>query len=239
MNARIERLLPGDGRMEAASTSAVWFHGAQSKSVCSEGVRTPVTYSLTRERRDSSEEYYRDVAFFTDRVLAEAEVSLMPLVGPFKEYLQENQLESLRSDEEYVLELLTLGMLWMTYAPHIKRFSPLVSHLFYALITLRQRGGWLKPTVDAIRGILATIFLLPAKLPEGVFLAYNAKNFTRLLDWLSATGEFEEEVKRFGNWRPFFEGLSTREQTEFLQAAHSFARWFVSRRREGAWQVSL
>jgi uncharacterized protein len=218
--------------MEAASTSAAWFYDtqAQSTTVCLEARQKPITYSLQGDAHNS-EEYYRDVALFTERVLSEAEVSLMPLVKGFKDYLRENRIETLRSDEEYALELLSLGVLWMTYAPHVKRFSPLVARVFRTLIALRRQGEWLKPKVDAVRGFLDTLFLAPAKLSEGALLEYTLENFDRLLNWLSATGEFKEEVKRFHNWRKFFEGLSRREQAELLKASHSFARWFASRSR--------
>ena len=217
--------------MEAASSmSAAWCYDTQHETVDSGNANETITYSLKGDSQDS-EAYYRDVALFTDRVLSEAELSLLPLVRDFKDYLRENQIESLRSDEEYELELMTLGVLWMSYAPHVKRFSPLVSGLFHALINLRQRGGWLKPKIDALRGVLATLFLVPAKLREGVFLEYTPENFVRFLSWLSVTGEFKEEVKRLHNWQQYFEGLSREEMTTYLHAAHSFARWFASRSR--------
>jgi hypothetical protein len=224
----------GGDRMEAAGISAAWFHDAQAQSsntACLDDAKEPITYSLKRAHAQGSEEYSRDVALFIERVLSEAEVSLQPFVERFKEFLQKNQIEPLRSDEEYGLELLTLGVLWMSYAPYVKRFSPLVSSVLHTLLILRRRGGWLRPRIDAIRGLLTTTFIMPAKLPEGVFLEYTSENFARFLNWLSVTGEFKEEVKRFRIWRQFFEELSPQELAENLKAAHSFARWFASRSR--------
>jgi hypothetical protein len=74
-----------------------------------------VTYSLKSERINS-EEYYSDVRSFTDTVLQKASGSLLPLVQEFKDYLRTYNLENIRETEEYILELLSFGILWRSYA---------------------------------------------------------------------------------------------------------------------------
>ena len=71
----------------------------------------PVTYSLTVDHKNS-DAYYQRVRAFTDEVLERAAESLMPSVTEFTEYLRKSRLEDLRTDEEYVLELLSFGLLW-------------------------------------------------------------------------------------------------------------------------------
>ena len=70
----------------------------------------PVTYSLTVDHKDS-DAYYQRVREFTDEVLERAAESLMPSVTEFTEYLRKSRLEDLRTDEEYILELLSFGLL--------------------------------------------------------------------------------------------------------------------------------
>ncbi|MBN1995376.1 MAG: hypothetical protein JW953_21995 [Anaerolineae bacterium] len=74
-----------------------------------------VTYSL-RDGQKNSGQYYQDVAVFTDEVLVEAEDRVGALVKAFQTYLRQTGRETPRSGAEYAFELLTLGVLWQTYA---------------------------------------------------------------------------------------------------------------------------
>ncbi|MGE5316689.1 MAG: hypothetical protein ACM3ME_01740, partial [Chloroflexota bacterium] len=120
-----------------------------------------ITYTLNPNEK-SSLEYYRTVSEFTDKVL-ENSGHLLNLVSDFKEYLRCNIIEDLRHDEEYLLELLSFGILWQTYA-HIAlkvRIAP-----FGTLSTLaewRKKHQRLKPYIDNARGVLTTLFLIPEK----------------------------------------------------------------------------
>ncbi len=75
-----------------------------------------ITYSLRNQGRDS-EQYYRDVATFTNEVLDAAQHSLGPLIAAFQAYQRDSGSEAPRSQPEYAFELLTLGVLWHVYAP--------------------------------------------------------------------------------------------------------------------------
>ena len=68
-----------------------------------------ITYSL-RNGQARSDQYYRDVAAFTDQVLAEAKSRIRSLVEAFQSYLQANSREVSRTGAEYTFELLTLGV---------------------------------------------------------------------------------------------------------------------------------
>jgi hypothetical protein len=121
---------------------------------------TEITYSLKCGKLNS-ELYYRDVRSFTEEVLSEADSSLMPVIRHYIAYLKSFNLENIREREEYLLELLSFGVLWSSYA---HRSLP-VRHAPF--ITLARMAEWrkkhqrVKPVVDFARGILITLFLLP------------------------------------------------------------------------------
>ena len=73
-----------------------------------------ITYSL-KLIGSSSEEYYKDVRCFADEVLMKAESSILPIVNEYINYVKEFKLEEVREKEEYLLELLSFGILWRTY----------------------------------------------------------------------------------------------------------------------------
>lgn len=184
-----------------------------------------ITYSLTRGKTNS-QEYYEDAAQLTDVVLKEAEQCLFSIIREFEASIQQNDLESLRSSKEYLLEALTLGVLWMVYAPHAVTFSPAASGLFHTLIALRRRYRWLKPGIDTVRGILATLLLMPKHTSSQTRVPQTKENLARLLNWLSVTGEFKEEIKRLQYWQAFLANLPAQKVAEYLKAISAFARWF-------------
>ncbi len=69
-----------------------------------------VTYSLKNGQR-TSDQFYRDVAAFTDQVVAGA-TALHPIVERYQAYLKASGKEAVRSRDEYVFELAMLGTLW-------------------------------------------------------------------------------------------------------------------------------
>ena len=73
-----------------------------------------ITYSLQHEQ-NNSQYYYNTVQKFTDKVLAYSGDSLKPIVIEFKEYLQTYNLEDVRESEEFILELISFGILSKTY----------------------------------------------------------------------------------------------------------------------------
>ena len=112
-----------------------------------------ITYSL-RDSRTWSDQYYRDVAAFTDEVLTETENRALPLIEAFLSYLQETEREPLRTRPEYILELLTLGVLWRVHAGDALGLAPMPRRVLTSLVRLRQKGGHLKSGIDFLHGVL-------------------------------------------------------------------------------------
>ncbi len=161
-----------------------------------------ITYSLKDEQKNS-EYYYQDVRTFTDIVLAKSVDSLMPIADDYMDYLRAFKLEVVREIEEYILELLSFGVLWKVYAPTALR----VHHAPF--VTMSRMGEWrkkhqqVKPIIDLVRGIFLTLFLLPKKVQTEVTYNPALEKVDHVCKWFEATGEFGEQALRFIRWRAY------------------------------------
>ena len=97
----------------------------------------PVTYSLSAGA-PNSEPYYRLIRIFTDEVLDEGRKTLGPMVDQFTGYMATFGLEEGRKREEYLLDLLSFGLLWNSYGGYAMavRRAP--------FITLARMAEWRK-----------------------------------------------------------------------------------------------
>ena len=190
-----------------------------------------ITYSL-RDGRKQSEQYYQDVAAFTDEVLAEAQGQAGAVVKAFQAYLQQTGREVPRSYAEYAFELLTLGVLWRVYAGEAIGLARAPQRFLVKLAQLRaqvwrQQNGFLKSVIDFWRGVLATLFLFrrhSEKSPPPTL-----DSLDQLLNWLTAASDFKEEVKRLSVWRDFLADQNPSDVNEHLNTAIAFAAWFEAR----------
>ncbi|RPI16376.1 MAG: DUF116 domain-containing protein [Ignavibacteriae bacterium] len=183
-----------------------------------------VTYSL-KPGQSNSNAYYNDVHTFTDIVLSHTQDSLMPIANEYYDFLNTYKLEELREIEEYILELISFGVLWRSYAGT----ALAVKHAPF--ITLARMAEWrkkhqrIKPYIDFARGILMTGFLLPDsknKRPDIPTL----RQIDHVCKWFEATGEFREQAYRFIRWRGFWETKSPGELLKIFTAIEDFTQWF-------------
>ena len=199
-----------------------------------------ITYSLKNELKNS-EAYYKDVRVFTDNVLLYASDSVMPIVYEYMNYLHLYNLEEVREKEEYLLELLSYGILWQSYAD--KALS--VRHAPF--ITLAKMAEWrkkhqrMKPLVDFVRGILITFFLLPLKSKNRQIKIPVLEQIDHVCKWFEATGEFREQALRFIRWRAFWSTKNSDELTNIFFAINEFTLWFEeqSKRRLGKYTQNV
>jgi len=187
-----------------------------------------ITYSL-RDGQARSDQYYRDVAIFTDQVLAEAKGRILSLVEAFQSHLQTTDHEAPRTYAECVFELLTLGTLWQVYAGEALGLAEAPRRVMTGLVRLRQRGGLLKPGADLLRGVLATLFLPSDGRRRAQAPTPTLGHFSRLLNWLEATGDLRQEAKRLHIWQDFLADRPTEEASHHLATAIALAAWFETR----------
>jgi uncharacterized protein len=183
-----------------------------------------ITYSLT-DNQTSSDQYYRDVADFTDTVLAEAGTRLSQPLAAFQAYLSQTGREPLRSAPEYLLELLTLGVLWKVYAGRSEGLPTIAHQALVGLVHLRKKDARFKPLADGLRGVLNGLFLRPSD-PDGSKPPDALPALDNLLRWLSASGDFPKEVLRLSAWRDFLQTASPAESAAILSTVQDFADWF-------------
>jgi hypothetical protein len=177
-----------------------------------------ITFSL-RADQTRSDQYYRDIAAFTDEVLARADHDL----GAILTALAASEGDAARTASEYAFELLTLGALWRVYGQRSLKLARPSQRVLSALAVLRERSSLARPAVDVLRGALATVFLArnghAVPVPEPPTLAH----LDRLIDWLAATGDFEQEVTRL---RAI---LSIQPTGDQIAAVLALADWFAPR----------
>jgi hypothetical protein len=83
--------------------------------------------------------------------------------------------------------------------------------------------------VDWLRGILGALFLQGdnrQKLPPA---PVTMQAFRQLLDWLSATGDLPDEVKRLEAWYDYLQEKPEKEVREFINKTLQLASWFAAR----------
>lgn len=187
----------------------------------------PITYSLSGNE-GNSDSYYGDISVLTDEILNNA-VYLYPAADNMMNRLAANGIEKLRSREEYVYDLISIGVYWNIYgaAALSSRWEMMKTLSF--LYNLRRKYKSIKPQADRLRGILATIFLARGGSAERREKTPSIKQIDRLILWLEASGEFREEVKRYKLWSSYWHAAGAENVFEEIDSAVSFARWFEAR----------
>ena len=162
-----------------------------------------VTYNLLSEPGPNY--FYRHLSLFTNDVWAVACFHLGSHIHEYRSFVEHNYVEPTRSKDEYLLELVITGILVKNYYAKSNQTSPLFTKLLSRLYSLRKHHQKAKPIIDKVRGILGYVLLEKKK---NTTFNWTARGFCRMLKWLSATGEFNEEVIRLNNWVAFYERTS-------------------------------
>ncbi len=184
-----------------------------------------ITYSL-REVPAGSSGYYRTIARFADEVLAEEEKRAGSLLDAYQSAQDSNSTPAEVTRPEAALELLTLGVLWQTYSGVAQSLSPAPRRILKQLVRLREGSRLLKPGVDLLRGLVGACFLPRGNTPPP---EPTLEHLARLLDWLAATGELQQELKRLRRWQSFLAGESPEQATTAFTTAIDLATWFGHR----------
>jgi hypothetical protein len=186
-----------------------------------------ITYSL-RDRQEQSDGYYADVAAFTDQVIAEGQARFAPLIQTCQSFMEQAARERPSTSPEYIYELLTLGVLWRVYIRAALDLPAAPRWMLGSLAGLRERARRLKPGIDALRGVLGTLFLSPGSRVPADAASLTKDHLDTLLGWLSATGEYTEQVKRLARWRDFLAAQPPEQVAHHLAAVLAFADRFDS-----------
>ncbi|QQZ59748.1 DUF116 domain-containing protein [Paenibacillus sonchi] len=184
-----------------------------------------LTYSLTGDDGGAGQ-YFRDVALFTDEVLMKLHED--PSIAKFSRYIALRKPEAWNPDI-YALEWLMIGVLWNVYNTRATAGSVSAGRLLSSLYRHRSRSRRARRAVDWLKGIAGTTVLARRhQASERIQL----QSLARLLGWLTASGEFEQETGRLKIWLDFLRGLPGKESAGILHRAVQKATWFERRSLE-------
>ena len=183
------------------------------------------TYSL-RADNFTADEFYGDLALFTDETLLRLRV-LDSWVASFRAHLAIAGADETRSSGEYLYELLALGVYWQEYGAKALRTARVSTALLHFLVRQRRRFPSIKDGIDALRGRLGGL-LLHREVRGGVAPVPAPGELRKLVRWLDATGDFREEALRLRNWVKYFASLPAGECALVLMELMRIVRWFRS-----------
>jgi hypothetical protein len=236
-----EHLEPASERLSVADklTSPAFFPTSDSErgaaTASSSGVG-PV-YDLRLDEKTSSR-FYADVAAFSARTLREIERQASGALDGYSSFVTAHVHETPRSRGEHGMELLTLGMALRLYGGLATETPAWVIDVCRELFCMRRRLPRIKPVIDWMRAGVFQIFLqkkLRSSLTAqaGIFEHLDAPNTTclatlpRLIEWMHATGEFEQESRRLDNWSSYLRQLPRVEAEGWIGTALNLFDWFT------------
>jgi hypothetical protein len=129
--------------------------------------------------------------------------------------------EMKNSENEHLLEILMIGVFWNNYKGRWRWNIGLITPFFKFLNKLHST--FLKKELDVIKGRIGSFLLNKSASKD---LLFDPDNFDNLIHWLSATGDFKNEVKVLEKWSGFLFTDLKRNSYEFLAEASAYAEWF-------------
>jgi hypothetical protein len=173
-----------------------------------------------------SDRYYADTAAFCDLLLDEIEVRAHVLLDHYSRHAQEYLRESPRSRGEYSLDLLVLGLALRHYRAASESTPGWAVELTREFLWLRGRSAAFKPIADFGRAILNSVFLAAGINAKPATSPPSLAQLPRLIEWLSASGEFTQEAMRLNNWRSCLSTLPPDECSSWLAECTEIFDWF-------------
>jgi hypothetical protein len=147
-------------------------------------------------------------------------------INDFISYVRVELRETGRSPEEYGLDLLVLGLALGRYLGAAEATPSWVVGLAHELYRLRRDTPWAKRWADFGRAAVNRYFLGPKVGRKADPGSYSHARISLLIEWLQATGEFEQEIKRLNNWRSFLDTLSADEASRWMEISVELIDWF-------------
>lgn len=186
-----------------------------------------VTYSLMNGQK-TSDHYYNIVSVFTDKVLLKGHQVLRAHIDDYHSEIHHNEMHTDRSTffEEGLLEILALGIYWRIYSNAALEMKKSTSNFLTEINRLRDTKAKLKSFFNHLKGIFSTL-LISKKIYITNTDVPDLTGIEKLIAFLKATGEFNQEVKRFEIWLKYFRQAGIKKTHQVLSTAVSFTDWFV------------
>ena len=184
-----------------------------------------LVYDLRLSHQDS-DGFYPDVARFSRKVLAEIYSRAALTIDDYGQYVQAELREDERSRGEYAIDLLMLGLALGRYAGAADATPGWVVALAHELFWLRSEAPCTKALADLARAVLIRYFLAPRMGHQAKTGQAGLDRLPCLIDWLQATGEFEQEVRRLNNWRSFLGTMTRADADRCVNLGTDAFDWF-------------
>lgn len=171
-------------------------------------------YDLTG-KSGNSDQYYETAKGISQKIIRSCLNHTSTYIETFSKFISEKQIETLRSPEEYGIEILLIGVMLKEYAAYAQAFKGRNLWSFKQLNQLREKSRY-KDKIDSIRGKRMTAILMRTKAVKDTFSRADLKSVIR---WMEATGDFDEEVYRLRNWLHFLNEKDKRYCQDFIKTA--------------------
>jgi hypothetical protein len=175
---------------------------------------------------ENSDDFYEQTARFSDRLLAEIERRAGSYLDEYIPYVQKFLREAPRSRGDYALDLLTLGLALGRYESAAERSPGWAVTMAQEFCWLRRESSWTRPVVDLARAVVSRFFLAPGADDKRAAKPHSVQQLPHLIDWLQATGEFEQETRRLNNCRDFLSTIDGAEASRWMEVAVEILDWF-------------
>lgn len=179
-----------------------------------------LTYNL-KGGNENSNEYYEKVKTVKNQVINSLFNKSLIYISDFSNYITINSIENLRTDKEYFIEFLLIGVLKKEYDSFVDNIN-LQEEILLKLLNKYRNINIIKSFMDKFRGVMNTKILIKRKKKSPC----NYDNINNLLRWLECSGDFQEELKRLYNWKKYLENKDKNFRKRFLASALDLAKEF-------------
>lgn len=159
---------------------------------------------------------------FTDKILAEAKLFFSKDIEAYRNFCENKKVETL-TNNELIIDIVSIGIYYDKYIGYALNSGTISNYILYNLSQLRNNLSFTKPAVDYVRGHLSD-YLLYSKYYS--YYEFSPANFSKLIQWMKATGEFTEEVKHLQVWNKYFKTLSATEASGEISRIVAFSKYF-------------
>ncbi len=159
-------------------------------------------YNLCNKQANSNQ-YYQTIEKMTQVVKQDLLKAMQEEIAAYQEYIRKAQLEDVRTDIEYGLELLLLGVLWETYGQNITDLKSLICWLEETgeydeeVIRLQQWQSFLENEKFLELEVLKEKLIMYARRFKEKVEAHLAPYITNVKSFRSQRAEYYKERKDY------------------------------------------
>lgn len=179
-------------------------------------------YLLT-DANGNANAFYSKTAAFANEVIQKGKQQVGGIITAFNAFHSRSKVVVPGFSDEQLVDLLVMGVFWLDYKQHVKNKRYLKAAVLKGLYRIRNTSPLIKKLTDQWRGRLASRWLTKKSEHQAEL---TQKNLLKLCHWLSATNEFESELKPIKSWLHYFNSLSPALARQQLKHIVDFALWF-------------